>query len=229
MQLTATNSALRHCSTLLLSVCLFAAQAGAATLTIRVRDRNGDPVPDVVAYALPLDHARHGGRGDVDPPTAVMDQRHRAFVPHILVVQKGTHVSFPNHDTVSHQVYSFSPAKRFELDLYKGTAHPPVTFDRAGVVILGCNIHDNMLGYIVVVDTSYFGKTDTAGSVVLGALPAGKYSIHIWTPRARDKDLPQASPVTLSQDARRELDFSLSAKLFPPFRKARGNLSWSSY
>ena len=72
-------------------------------------------------------------------------------------------MEFPNNDTVSHQVYSFSAAKRFQLPLYKGEVHPPVTFDRPGLVVLGCNIHDVMVGYIYVTDAPYFGKTDREG------------------------------------------------------------------
>ncbi len=77
---------------------------------------------------------------------AIMDQRNLAFVPDVLVVQTGTAVDFPNSDQVRHQVYSFSDAKTFQLALYAGRAHAPVVFNRAGLVTLGCNIHDSMLG-----------------------------------------------------------------------------------
>ena len=116
-----------------------------------------------------------------------MDQRNREFVPHVLVIEAGTWVDFPNNDTVSHQVYSFSPAKPFQLPLYKGRTHPPVLFDRAGVVTLGCNIHDNMLGYIYVADSPCFGKTDLDGRWSSGELPAGRYDVRIWSPRIKDR------------------------------------------
>ncbi len=74
---------------------------------------------------------------------------------------------------MSHHVYSFSEAKTFELALYKGNAHPPLVFDRPGVVVLGCNIHDSMLGYILVVDTPHFASTDAAGALSLDE-PAGR-------------------------------------------------------
>ena len=86
-----------------------------------------------------------------------MDQRNRAFVPHVLIVPVGSSVTFPNGDSVSHQVYSFSPARKFQLPLYRGSPNPPVVFDRAGVVTLGCNIHDPMRGYIFVSTASTSG------------------------------------------------------------------------
>ena len=94
------------------------------------------------------------------PPKAVIDQHHEQFVPRVLIVQRGTEVSFPNTDRVQHHVYSFSQTKQFELPLYRGNEHPPVMFDHAGVAVLGCNIHDHMVGYVLVVDSSHFGFTD---------------------------------------------------------------------
>src|SRR5690606_36796589 len=116
---------------------------------------------------------------------AVMEQADRRFVPRVLVVQTGTEVAFPNNDTVSHHVYSFSAAKPFELALYKGNTHPPVTFDVPGVVVLGCNIHDEMFGNIRVVDTPHHALIDAAGLARLGNLAPGRYAVHAWTPRAR--------------------------------------------
>jgi len=120
------------------------------------------------------------------PKRAIMDQRNLAFTPRVLVVAEGTSVEFPNSDSVSHQVYSFSPAKRFQLPLYKGETHPPVIFDRAGLVVLGCNIHDAMVGYIYVTDAPYFGTTDAAGGLQFKGLPAGDYQITIWSPFITD-------------------------------------------
>src|SRR5581483_347477 len=111
------------------------------------------------------------------PQPAVMDQQNRRFVPAILPVQTGAQVSFPNTDSISHHVYSFSPAKRFELYLPKGEHGSQVTFDRPGVVALGCNIHDWMLAYILVVDTPWFTQTDRNGRAELGELPAGGYRL----------------------------------------------------
>jgi hypothetical protein len=79
-------------------------------------------------------------------------------------------------------VYSFSKPKPFELPLYHGTTAAPVVFDNPGEVVLGCNIHDNMFGYIYVVDTPWFAKTDAAGKLTIAAVPAGKYRARLWYP-----------------------------------------------
>jgi plastocyanin len=162
----------------------------AGELTVTVIDPSGHGVADVVVVVAPAVPAT--------PPTtptspvAVMDQRNRAFSPRILVVRVGTSVEFPNNDTVSHQVYSFSPAKKFQLPLYKGQLHPPVTFDRSGLVVLGCNIHDQMVGYIYVTDAPFFGMTDPAGTLRVPELSAGEYRISVWSPFIAD----QASSLT---------------------------------
>ena len=118
-----------------------------------------------------------------------MDQQRLQFVPHLLVVQSGTSVTFPNSDDVSHHVYSFSEGNKFELPLYKGNVYPPKVFENAGVVVLGCNIHDGMLGYIVVVDTPHFAQTNARGVALLEDIPSGDYSVSAWTPRVRARFL----------------------------------------
>jgi len=116
------------------------------------------------------------------PPTALIDQRHEQFVPRVSIVRRGTEVSFPNTDRVQHHVYSFSPAKQFELALYRGNEHPPVTFDQDGIVVLGCNIHDHMVGYVLVVDGSHFGFTDRTGRLTLDGLPNEPVKVTVWHP-----------------------------------------------
>jgi plastocyanin len=116
------------------------------------------------------------------PTHATMDQLNLAFVPDVLVVPVHSTVQFPNSDVISHQVYSFSSARRFQLPLYRGKPYPPVTFDEPGVVTLGCNIHDNMLAYIVVTRAPYFGRTDASGKWVVPNLPAGRFRLRLWHP-----------------------------------------------
>jgi plastocyanin len=157
--------------------------ANAVDISVMVVDRDGRGVGEAVVTATPA--AANAGASPT-LKSAVMDQRNLAFVPRVLVVGVGTSVEFPNDDSVSHQVYSFSAAKRFQLPLYKGEVHPPVTFDRPGLVVLGCNIHDGMVGYIYVTDAPYFGKTEAVGSVQLKALPVGDYRIAVWSPFIAD-------------------------------------------
>jgi hypothetical protein len=120
------------------------------------------------------------------PVAAVLDQIDRQFAPQVLVIPRGSKVSFPNSDTVAHQVYSISPARRFELPLYSGKAAvPQEIFDREGVVSVGCNIHDQMRAYIYVVDAQYFGRADKDGRWSLPNIEPGEYQLTIWHPRAR--------------------------------------------
>jgi plastocyanin len=196
----------------------------AGSLRVAVADSSGKPVARVAVYAVPSHPAAAPPRSP-----AVMDQAHNSFVPHVLIVQTGTAVDFPNNDTVSHHVYSFSETKPFELALYKGNPHPPLTFDKPGVVVLGCNIHDGMLGYILVVDTPFFGSTGADGSVALPNLPAGDYTLQIWTPRAKPKDLPAAAAVSLAGGEDRALTVRFTAKLAPDHDGGDSSLTWDRY
>lgn len=154
-----------------------------AELSITLVDRDGGGVGEAVVTLAPA----QGASGAVSPPkSAVMDQRNRSFVPRVLVVGVGTSVEFPNNDSVSHQVYSFSPAKRFQLPLYKGEVHPPIAFDQPGLVVLGCNIHDSMVGYIYVTPAPYFGTTGPDGVFRLRDLPKGGYRLAVWSPYIAD-------------------------------------------
>ena len=155
----------------------------AAPLTVTVVLPDGHPVSGVVVTAQPKDSPSHPAR----PVQASMDQVNRAFVPDLLVIPTGSTIGFPNSDTVNHQIYSFSPAKRFQLPLYRGKPYPPVEFDQAGVVTLGCNIHDSMLAYVVVTDAPFFGRTNTTGSWT-AEVSEGSYRVTIWHPRLRDSD-----------------------------------------
>ncbi len=165
------------------SDCLMAqtAAAGKATLQVRVMNMQGNGVANAVISLRP------GERASLPPlpayTTVVMDQKRMAFVPQVLVVRTGTRIVFPNSDHIHHDVYSFSPAKKFDTNLRPGAETKPVVFGKPGVVVLGCNIHDWMLGFIDVVNTPYFGKSDASGRVVLRHLPAGHYRMHVWQPR----------------------------------------------
>ncbi|WP_354667932.1 methylamine utilization protein [Paraglaciecola arctica] len=142
----------------------------------------------------------------------IMDQVNTQFSPHILAVQKDTQVRFPNSDSIKHHVYSFSQAKTFELQLYKELQADPLLFSNTGAVELGCNIHDWMLGYIFVVDTPYFGKTDSEGNLTL-ELPDGDYQLDVWHPRIQDKFSVLSRPLSLP--ATSDIEIVLSSPLLP--------------
>ena len=204
-------------------ILLFTA-ARAGTVDVRVVDSRGEPVPGVVAFV-------DGVTDSTDPGTfgpAIMDQVDKEFVPHVLVVRRGTPVRFPNSDPVAHHVYSFSRPNDFVLPLYKGNPHEPMSFKYDGVVTLGCNIHDNMVGYIVVVDSTAFGLTDTSGRVTLAtAADFDGRSVRIWSPRIRDDESTLLLPVGVRAGA--ELVFELKKRLRPAHAETGSSVEWSDY
>jgi plastocyanin len=198
-------------------------EATAGDLEIRVRDREGHGVEDVVVVAHPTGSAK---LPPAQPAEAIMDQQKRKFVPQVLVVRTGTVVAFPNNDTVSHQVYSFSPARRFQLALYKGEAHPPLTFDAPGLVVLGCNIHDEMVGYIYVTDSPYFARTGADGSASIRGLPAGTYRLEAWGPRVADPPEALARTVRLEATGDVVADWRLTRPLRPRPSPGPRDVDW---
>ncbi|MCZ2498478.1 methylamine utilization protein [Xylophilus sp. Kf1] len=176
--------ACRMAATLALPAALCVAlPAQAAGVQVQAVNPRGAPLVNAIVYAVPV----NGKAPALEPgKRAVIDQIDREFVPLVSVIQTGTAVSFPNKDDVEHAVYSFSPPKRFEIKLYSGVPARPVVFDKPGMVTLGCNIHDSMVAYVLIVDTPYFAKTDKAGRASIDNLPAGSYRIVAWHPQQRD-------------------------------------------
>lgn len=148
----------------------------AMDLTVMVSDQNGVPLENAVVYAIPGLGKTPAGT----PAPAHIDQIGKRFTPLVSVVQTGAAINFPNKDTVRHHVYSFSPARVFEIKLYSGIPAAPVIFDKAGLVVLGCNIHDRMLAYVLVVETPHFVKTSDDGAAKFTDLPAGDYELKAW-------------------------------------------------
>jgi plastocyanin len=204
----------------LLALGSFAALAG--DLSVTIVDTAGRGVPDAVVTVAPEEKSAATARAAV---TVVMDQIQLAFVPRVLVVAVGTTVEFPNNDSVSHQVYSFSPAKKFQLPLYKGQLHPPVVFDHEGLVVLGCNIHDQMVGYIYVTPAPYFGKTDASGVLRVPDLKAGNYRLTLWSPLIADaaSTLERAVHVDAGEARAERIQLKQSLRPRPEPRPHRGD------
>jgi plastocyanin len=162
---------------LLLTLLLAPLAARAADVSVLVRTPQGKPVVNAVVTI----EATHSGAIRFAWPYR-MAQQNLQFDPFVLIVPVGADVSFPNLDTVRHHVYSFSPTKKFELKLYGRDETRLVHFDKPGVVDLGCNIHDSMIAYIVVVDTPYAARTNAAGEAVIHGVPAGQHPMKVWHP-----------------------------------------------
>ena len=153
------------------------AQAAGASLTATILDRSGQPLEHAV-LSLHSGAPSHAAASTV----AIMDQRQLQFAPEVIAIQTGTTVSFPNQDDVRHHVYSFSHPNAFELKLYHGEDGKTHRFQYPGVVVLGCNIHDGMIGYMRVIDTPHFATSDTNGVVTIDNAPTGKQKLQLWHP-----------------------------------------------
>ena len=184
------------CAIVLFGIALTGVTAHAASIAVQVHDTFGKPVDNAVVYAEPVS----GQLSSASRAPAEIEQKARAFSPLVTVVQTGTSVLFPNNDNVRHHVYSFSPAKTFELKLYSGTPSEPVNFDKPGTVVVGCNIHDRMVAYIQVVDTPFFAKTDAAGKARIEKLPAGKYRLKAWHFNQAAPQIPE-QPINVAADS----------------------------
>ena len=193
----------------------------AATLLVAVQTSDGRPLPGAVLTVQALNGLSHPGT----PVNAIMDQINRAFVPDLLVIPTGSTVAFPNSDSVSHQIYSFSAAKKFQLPLYRGKPYPPTRFEQPGLVTLGCNIHDSMLAYVVVTDAPYFGRTDSSGSWSTD-VPRGKYRVTVWHPRMQEGTELQRE-LTIEETDRAALTLRLAKALQPAPLENRH--TWDAY
>ena len=182
----------------LAAVCALAAglagpvqSATAGALEVQVSDGAGKPLPGAVVF-LESPEARAANK----PAVGVeLGQAMRQFSQAVTVVPVGTAVNFPNRDTVRHHVYSFSTVKKFEIKLYVGTPAAPVVFDQPGIAVLGCNIHDNMAAWVVIVDTPFYGLTGANGRLALPAVPPGSYQLRTWHPALAPGAPAQAQPL----------------------------------
>lgn len=175
---------------------LWPAASSAGELVVLVTDASGRPVPEAVIEIispvtdLPADW----------PLAGAMDQMDKEFIGPLLMVVKNSLVSFPNSDDIHHHVYSFSETKRFELPLYTGDTAAPVLFDNAGIVVIGCNIHDWMVDYIYVGESHLMAMSDSTGKAVLSDLPAGEYTFKVWHVRGRAGEMAQTYTATIGAD-----------------------------
>ncbi|EIJ47921.1 hypothetical protein GWL_21620 [Herbaspirillum sp. GW103] len=181
--------------------------AAQAAVSVQVLDSAGQPVPNAVVYAEPAG----GGSSAKAPHQVEIEQKNKTFIPLVTVVQTGTPILFPNHDNVRHHVYSFSPAKTFELKLYSGVPGSPVMFDKAGTVVLGCNIHDEMVAYVQVVNTPYFGVSDRSGMVRLEGIANGRYALKAWYFTMGPNQAAVAQPLEVQGEGRATIKLNVKA------------------
>jgi plastocyanin len=190
---------LRHAfAALLVAPC-----CAAAAISVEVLDQASAPLADAVVYVVPTS----GKLPPHGPLATIIDQVGKQFSPRVTVLQTGTSVTFPNKDNIRHQVYSFSLPKLFELKLYSGAAAPPVVFDKPGLVVMGCNIHDQMVGFVQVVDTPWFAKSGADGIARVDGVPGEEVVVHVWHWRSNDqKEVTQSLKAGPDTKVRLKLD-----------------------
>jgi plastocyanin len=199
----------------LLLALLGTGAAFASEISASVKDDAGAPVADAVVIAV--------SDAQVKLPAPHLEsvvQETKEFKPFVKAVLVGTPIEFPNRDDVLHHVYSFSPARTFELKVYKGTPPEPIVFDKPGPVALGCNIHDWMLAYVYVSESPYFGVTDADGRARLANLPPGEYSVRVWHYRLAQRETDTVQPVSASGTEPVHVAWNLKLKRDSRIRRA---------
>ncbi len=195
-------------------------------LKCKVKDNKGNIVADAVVSAILISANNKTNK----PKKAIIDQVDKEFVEYVTAVQVGTVVSFPNNDKIRHHVYSFSPAKKFEIPLYPPGMAPgkPIVFDEPGVAVLGCNIHDWMKAYVCILETPYFAKTNTKGMASITDLPPGEYEVHVWHPTIKKSSKSTKQQVTIDKVNTKEIEFAIKKRrVFRPMRAPK--LSGGTY
>ncbi|MEW9796748.1 methylamine utilization protein [Alteromonas sp. CYL-A6] len=187
---------------LFLPVLCLAASVSAKTLVLV--DQNASPLKDVVV-SIPVTTPV-----PVPDEPAIMDQVDKQFAPYVLAIPRGQYVSFPNSDNIRHHVYSFSAPKMFEIKLYSGDSVKPVVFDKPGLVVLGCNIHDQMIGYIYVYDNEQVVISPGSGEVTL---PDNVTEVTLWHP---DLSLDQTLRQTFTLDPDEQTETLTLTLMSPP-------------
>ena len=199
--------------------CALLAQTSVPPVSIKVEVVNSEARKKSVAPKVPLDVsnivvwltplAPGAGSEPTVPaahPAPQIAQINKSFDPHVLVIRVGTPVTFPNKDPFLHNVFSLFDGKRFDLGFYEAGSSKTVHFDRPGISFLFCNIHPEMSGAVVAVDTPYFGMSDQSGRISIANVPDGRYQLSVWYERSLPEDLKAAGRVVVLADASRSLE-----------------------
>jgi plastocyanin len=202
-----------------LAACALLAQTAPSPVTLKVEFINpkadkksasangGVDASNVVVWLNPVDASAGPVSGMPSAhPMPQIAQTNKSFDPHVLVIQVGTAVKFPNKDPFLHNVFSLFDGKRFDLGFYEAGSSKTVHFDRVGVSFLFCNIHPEMSAAVVAVDTPYFGRSDRAGHVIIPNVPDGRYQLNAWYERSLPEDLKSVSRVVMISDSTRSLE-----------------------
>lgn len=193
--------------------------SSAQSVSLLLQDGEGNPIEHGVVEILLPENLRAAFQNSVD---VEVDQLDKEFVPHVSSVVAGNRVSFPNSDDILHHVYSFSSLKTFNIPLYGKDQQEKYSeaFNESGVVEIGCNIHDWMLAYIYVAETSLNAVSDDSGLVELRGLPAGEFQLRIWHPRLAEEDVARTRTLELVQGQVLNLEITLQLQRDRRVRRA---------
>ena len=185
---------------------------GAAELTVHIADVHAAPVADAVVTVVP----RAGSATPAivlqsAPGTKIIDQKNETFIPYVEIFRPGDSVVFHNADHTRHHVYSFAPARQFEFVLKSGQSSTPLPLDHAGIVAVGCNIHDRMITYLYISNSRWIMRSATDGHVTIDGLPPGDFEVQVWHPQLRPGQPNQLQSLHIAALAdAKDLAFSLS-------------------
>lgn len=165
-------------------ICLLSGVVFAGPVAVQVQDPDGVGVEGVAVYIEWLD-----GKAPVSSSHSAIDilQKDKGFSPFLSVVQSGTTVTFSNFDDITHHIYSVTGNERFSYNIRAGEKTPDMTIEKPGLIAMGCNIHDWMSGYLLVLETPYYALTDSQGRAVFEVREAGNYRAVAWHPQMKDE------------------------------------------
>jgi plastocyanin len=192
----------------------------ATTFTAEVTDQDNRPVINAVVTLIPDAKSSMPAASTRLATDKTIDQRNETFLPTVTIVPKGGHIVFANNDQTTHQVYSFSAAKQFEITLARGEKSSPIAFDNAGIAALGCNIHDHMIAYAFVAESPWAALTGSDGKASVSDVPPGAYQVQVWHPKFPPGRQPPSLRATLSGDNAR---MSVNVRLLPAPTATRGH------
>lgn len=172
----------------------------------RAAAKQAGDLSNIVVWLTPVAPGSAAGASSAGRSAPQIAQLNKSFDPHVLVIQVGTPVQFPNKDPFLHNVFSLFDGKRFDLGFYEAGSSKTVHFDRPGVSFLFCNIHPEMSGAVIAVDTPYFGTTDRSGRVSINNVPDGRYQLNVWYERSLPEDMKAAGRVVTISEGSRALE-----------------------
>jgi len=174
---------------------IISASALAADITISVVDQKSNSVVDGYVELFSL-----SGTSKAKVSSGTIDQVDKEFTPLVSAIPVGSTIFFPNSDNIQHQIYSFSKSKEFDLPLFAKNDTQKVVFDTAGIILMGCNIHDWMLSFLYVYESAFFAQTNTNGAVIFSDVPAGEYELRTWSPRLKNNRAPVIQKLSISEN-----------------------------